>query len=109
MFSPSCRIGNGGLSLRKKSAMLTVAEQANPQSSVFYFEDMYFCINMHLANRCEQGLFDLPDFAQAREFSVEGVFHPDPIGMHKSWHYLTTPQLKFLLDGISYIVSENGI
>jgi len=105
-ISPDCRVGNGGLSLRKRSAMLRVADNANTHHSLFAPEDMYFCVNMNLANSLQPGSFRLPEFETAQRFSVETVFHPNPLGLHKAWRFLPTEQLTDLLDGISY--SDSG-
>lgn len=101
-ISPACRVGNGGLSVRRRSAMLSVAEQANPDHLLFAPEDMYFSVNMHLANCAVKGAFNLPSFEVARKFAVETVYHPDPVGLHKTWKYVQTRQLMTLLNSIVY-------
>ncbi len=99
-LSPSCRVGNGGLSFRKRSAMLRIAENANPDHRLILPEDAYFVLNMHMCNRVEHGAFHLPDPDVASGFAVESVFHPDPLGLHKPWRYLAPEQVRGLLDGL---------
>ena len=68
-------VGNGGLSLRRKSKMLEIIETVNYLGEA---EDIYFCNNM---------LVELyrPTMEEAKHFSVEEVFHPTSFGCHKPW------------------------
>lgn len=73
-------VGNGGFSLRKKSKMLeiirTVPYLGQP-------EDVYFC------KQTSVKLYR-PSIEEAKEFSVEKLFHPSPFGTHQTWifkHY----------------------
>lgn len=99
-LSPSCQVGNGGLSFRKRSAMLRIAENANPSHRLILPEDAYFVLHMHMCNRLEPGAFRLPDPGVASSFAVESVFHPDPLGLHKTWRYLPLDQVRSLLGGL---------
>lgn len=101
-ISPSCRVGNGGLSLRRRSAMLSIAERANPDWRVILSEDVFFCVNMHLRNIQHPGTYSLPDVQTASSFAVESVFHPSPFGIHKIWKYLPPEQVEELLMRIEY-------
>jgi len=100
--SPNCRVGNGGLSMRSKSAMIKIASVANTDPALFVPEDVFFCVNMSLCNLQTPGSFALADFTQANRFAVEAVFHPDPLGLHKIWKYLSTGQVNHLLSTIEY-------
>ncbi|MDH3376587.1 MAG: hypothetical protein OEQ39_06410 [Gammaproteobacteria bacterium] len=100
--SPACRVGNGGLSLRRRSAMLRIAAVANPHHSLFEPEDIFFCVNMSLCNAKEPGTFKLGTYEQAKRFAVEGVYDPNPLGLHKLWKYLPTEQVRQLLSTIEY-------
>jgi len=68
-------VGNGGLSLRKKSKMLEIMDTVTYCGEP---EDMYFCNNL---------LVDLyrPSMEEAKRFSVEEVFHPESFGCHQPW------------------------
>ncbi|GMR05682.1 MAG: hypothetical protein BMS9Abin25_0257 [Gammaproteobacteria bacterium] len=105
-ISPNCRVGNGGLSLRSRSAMLRIAEASIdnpiPNPSVIFTEDLYFCINMQLCNQQRPGSFKIPDVETAAQFSVESIYSPSPIGLHKTWSYLTPQKLELLLGLIDY-------
>ena len=72
-------VGNGGLSLRRKSKMLEIALKAKYPAP--YGEDMFFSFAM--------GVVDVykPSFEEAREFSIETVYSPRAFGVHKSWNY----------------------
>ena len=102
-LSPNCRVGNGGLSLRRKSAMLEIAGAANPDAGLFLAEDMFFCVNMTLCNLQQPNTFRLPTLEQASEFAVEGVFNPRPLGLHKVWKYLRPDQVVQLVSQIDYV------
>lgn len=105
-ISPNCRVGNGGLSLRSRSAMLRIAESSPghpiPNPSVIYTEDLYFCINMQLCNQQQPGSFKIPDVETAANFSVESIYSRSPKGLHKTWKYLSSHQLELLLGQINY-------
>lgn len=105
-ISPNCRVGNGGLSLRSRSAMLQIADSSTddpiPNPSVIYTEDLYFCINMQLCNQQQPGSFKIPDVETAANFSVESIYSPSPKGLHKCWEYLSSDQLESLLGLIRY-------
>lgn len=79
-FSPGegyLQIGNGGLSLRKKSAMLKIINQQpyEPPNN----EDGYFAKNL------VQLRMNTPSVQTASEFSVETIFYHDPVGIHKGF------------------------
>lgn len=101
-ISPSCKVGNGGLSFRKRSAMLRIAENANPDNDLILTEDVFFVANMHMCNRVFPGTFRLPDLETAKTFSVEAVFSPDPFGLHKTWRYLRPKRVRKLISTIRY-------
>jgi hypothetical protein len=69
-------VGNGGLSLRKKSKMLEVIHQYGLKNC---HEDVYF------ANY--PGLYK-PDFETAKQFAIETVFHESSFGVHNCWGHL---------------------
>ena len=69
------RVGNGGLSLRKKSKMLEIMEK---EGSNHYPEDVYFSCPQNVAIR-------KPSFTEALLFSVEEVFNGISFGCHKPW------------------------
>jgi hypothetical protein len=80
-------IGNGGLSLRRKSYMLSIIknyDKKNKQNEDSIIGMM--CKNMNLP---------MPTYEEASCFSVETVMNDDPIGIHKP-HFNET-QMKHLL------------
>ena len=76
---PDGNVGNGGLSLRKRSKMLEIAEKA-PYSPP-YGEDLFFSFAM--------GIVDVykPSFEKAKEFSIETIYNPISFGIHKAWRW----------------------
>jgi hypothetical protein len=79
-------VGNGGLSLRKKSKMVELLKYKekgieNGVCGKYVAEDQFFC-----------GFFVpevkvyKPTFIKAKEFSVEAVYSEKPFGVHKPWH-----------------------
>ena len=70
-------VGNGGLSLRKKSKMLEIMEKTGINN---YPEDLYFSC-------CEYVPINKPSFNDALSFSVEEVskYNNISFGCHKPW------------------------
>lgn len=79
-------VGNGGLSLRKKSKMLSVIAAVVPFN---VNEDVYFS---------RQSVVSLkkPSFEAAKRFAVETVFYPSPFGIHAPWKHVTPHQMEEL-------------
>lgn len=69
-------VGNGGLSIRRKSKMLEIIDKC-PYSN--QNEDLYFAL------ACPEIYRYKPDHKTARNFSVEQVYHEDSFGIHKPW------------------------
>lgn len=85
-------VGNGGLSLRKKSKMLEIMEKENDRHLP---EDVYFSATSTVS------LFK-PSFKKARRFSVEHVPARMTFGCHQPWYQrevLTKffPEVKMLI------------
>ena len=72
-------VGNGGLSLRKKSKMLEIIRS---KGYVRVYEDDYFSKNIDSAIQ-----YNVPSFEVAKDFSVETVYSESPFGVHKCWNY----------------------
>lgn len=75
-------VGNGGLSLRKKSKMLEIISKCPKDEGN---EDIYF------ANPCIDS--NKPSIEEAKKFSVEKLFNKDSFGVHKPWAYLDAKDL----------------
>jgi hypothetical protein len=87
-------IGNGGLSLRRKSYMLSIIENYNKNN----FEANNMCKmpeDIIIGMMCKKMNLPMPTFQQASCFSVETVMNNDPIGIHKP--SFTENQIKHLL------------
>lgn len=81
-------VGNGGLSLRKKSKMLEIIQRKPYTNNQ---EDEYFSTKMPSSIP-----YHLPSFEQAKRFSVETVFYDAPFGIHNCWKYLSSTELQEL-------------
>jgi hypothetical protein len=79
---PNELVGNGGLSLRKKSKMLEIMEKEGKNDQP---EDVYFSCPENVS-------INKPCFDEALLFSIEEVFNRVSFGCHKPWyrHYGNT-------------------
>jgi hypothetical protein len=87
--------GNGGLSLRRKSAMLGVLKEKNV-NGIDEQEDIFFCRALF------NGGYNLASRKTAMQFSVEEIYYPDPVGTHMPRQLLNSEQIDALLLGIRY-------
>lgn len=70
-------VGNGGLSLRRKTKMLEILEKCpilKPEP-----EDTYFALP------CEAVKINKPPSLLAKEFSMESIYSENSFGLHKTW------------------------
>lgn len=75
-----CQVGNGGLSLRRRSKMLEIAIT---QPYIYgYPEDMYF------SEAAEKMRMNIPSWTKAKEFSIETQYSPKSFGIHKAWIFM---------------------
>ena len=87
--------GNGGFSLRRRSAMLEILGKDRGDISRIP-EDIYFCTRM------AEGGFNVAPKEVALEFSVEELFHPDPLGTHIPRQLCNSRQINRILLGVRY-------
>ena len=80
-------VGNGGLSLRKKSKMLEIIKNRNHEEDKG--EDTFFSYYKNINKPCTN---------KAQEFSIETTFYEEPFGLHRVWSYLTKEQLNYLIN-----------
>jgi len=85
-------VGNGGLSLRRKSKMLSIIDSFPYNKEP---EDLFFA--------CRDPTVYTPSIEKAKEFSVEHLYHPASFGSHQAWIFhpklmATYPELKILMD-----------
>jgi hypothetical protein len=79
-------VGNGGLSLRRKSKMLEILNNNKMKNKN---EDIYFAYYHNIKK---------PNVKKAQEFSIETTYYDKPFGIHKIWSYLSENELKKLID-----------
>lgn len=72
-------VGNGGLSLRKKSKMLELIK--NIDIHIIKNEDMFFSRNQ------EDIFVKKPEYEMAKKFSIETVFSDTTFGCHSPWKW----------------------
>jgi hypothetical protein len=72
-------VGNGGLSLRRKSRMLEIVDKCSDKS---HNEDGFF------SGGCDGVRPNLPSYEQAKRFSIESVYNDKSFGVHKAWMHL---------------------
>jgi len=108
-------IGNGGLSLRRKSKMLYLIDVCKDhclKNRDLYpeleFEDRFFsytCNGFYL----KDFRINKPITTNAMNFSVESIYYENPFGVHKPWKQLTEEQFNDLskafegLDELRYL------
>lgn len=69
-------VGNGGFSLRNVKRMIEICEE-HPKTNRKLGEDV------HITNCLRDD--EIPEYNLAKSFSVEWVYHEDPVGLHKVW------------------------
>lgn len=73
-------IGNGGLSLRRKSKMLEIIRNCEYKGNIN--EDVYF------AKACPEIYRNMPNWEDASKFSIETLYEDKSFGVHKPWQHL---------------------
>jgi hypothetical protein len=82
----SKQVGNGGLSLRKKTKMLEIINKQRWNGS--HWEDTFFSTYTDIHKpTCEHATF----------FSVETIFNETSFGIHNCWTHLTTDETEILV------------
>ena len=79
------KVGNGGLSLRRKSKMLEIINNCKYDNKP---EDMYFSLS------CPYIYRNKPSFDDAKHFSVETVYDDISFGVHKPWIHFKDEEMK---------------
>ena len=73
-------VGNGGLSLRRKSKMIEIIDKCPYEEN--QQEDLYFSKN------CDKITQNVPTGDDAKHFSVEAIYDESSFGVHKPWRYI---------------------
>ena len=87
-------VGNGGLSLRRKSVMLQILASHRYKPGIP--EDVFFSRWLYRDG------YHLPPVEKAARFSTETIFEPHSLGLHKAWRYHTEGPFLQLLESIRY-------
>jgi hypothetical protein len=81
-WSANNKVGNGGLSLRKKSKMLEILDKCNDRISL-HNEDIFF------SQSCLDKVdMNLPSVEEAKKFSIETIYSDQSFGIHSPWKYI---------------------
>jgi hypothetical protein len=93
------KVGNGGLSLRRKKAMIEYLSKVpyNGHSA----EDMFF------STKKAHEIIMRPSMQGAMEFSVETTWHPSPAGYHSPWRYQPTEKMEEIYTRILNVAQKN--
>lgn len=94
------KIGNGGLSIRKKSKMLELLDKCDIQTGTP--EDVFFG-----GLFCDKVDLHKPSYEKSKEFSVEQVYYKNPIGVHKPWNFAHNRLLKNMYPELDILESLN--
>ena len=89
--------GNGGFSWRCPRLMETICREHIRAAGEP--EDLFF--SRHLGAHSSA----IADQATASRFAVETIFHPDPLGCHNGWAYLSDAEVSHLLHRHLYTVA----
>jgi hypothetical protein len=81
-------VGNGGLSLRRKSKMLEIIEKCKIRDDKSgYREDLHY-EDLFFAFPCDGVTeFHKPTLEEAKRFGVEKIYHDKTFGVHKAYVY----------------------
>ena len=85
-------VGNGGLSLRKKSKMLQILEK-NKETKLFKNMNEDICFSFQKSVEVKK-----PDFEKAKRFSVETIFSGKTFGIHCPWRWLSNEHMIYLIN-----------
>ena len=92
-------VGNGGLSLRRKSKMLEIIDQNSKQNTIEIHGKIFNTSEIHediFFSYCKDVYVYKPDFETAQHFSVETVFNDKSFGIHKPWHFIELDEWEYL-------------
>ena len=78
-------VGNGGLSLRRKSKMLEIIGSCKYKNEP---EDVYF------SKGCNNIIINKPDVKDAKNFSIEMIYNDVSFGVHKPWLFINKKKLE---------------
>jgi len=92
-------VGNGGLSLRKKSKMLELIH--NIDIHIDENEDLFFSTNQEGVRK--------PDYEIAKQFSIETVFSDITFGCHAPWKWIDTQLLYSVYPEVKQLVELQGV
>jgi hypothetical protein len=85
--------GNGGFSLRRKSAMLQVIDQCHSTESQ---EDMWYSACLMQMAAAGSKSVKIPSKEEGKLFSVETIYYDKPFAIHAAWKWLSWDETKRL-------------
>jgi hypothetical protein len=88
----SNNVGNGGLSLRRKSKMLEIIKKKYNFNNCKYLPEDYF-----FTRKYNNIKLYVPTIENAKFFSVETIFNSESFGVHKPWVHLSKEDYESLI------------
>jgi len=88
-YGDNTGVGNGGLSLRKKSKMLEILNKCKIKDD----KDRYLMEDRVFSYGCDDIDIHLPSIKEANNFSIESTMSNKSFGIHKAYHYLDDKQI----------------
>lgn len=112
-------VGNGGLSLRKKSKMLEIIDKVPymripflKSSHLIDYEDLYFSLSLHyniLASLLTDITINKPSIKEAELFASEYYLNPKSFGIHAVWKNNSMKKVKSMYPNIQKLISLQGV
>lgn len=103
-FNLNRYVGNGGLSLRRKSKMLEIINKFSDQINGFN-EDVVFSIKFY-----DDIDIKIPSVEEAKNFGIEQIYNDKSFGLHKPWIYHDSDTLQKINDfcpGLNTLIELN--
>ena len=89
---PDYWVGNSGLSIMRKSVFLKVCQERKQEAKKILQDDIFW--HFFIKN--------IASVEDAKQFSVETTYYPDPFGLHKPYLYLDDVELRPLLQELTF-------
>lgn len=104
-WSDGGKVGNGGLSLRRKSKMLEILEKCPNRNDVQNtYEDNYFSF------ACDEIRdYNIPTVEDAKNFAIEKMMNTQSFGLHKAYAYNDVDTIKQWCPEVSKLQQLQGV
>ena len=88
-------VGNGGLSLRKKSKMLEILKIKKENNKIFDTNGKYINedVTFSLSHDTDNIHIYKPTVEKAKEFAIESIYNNKSFGIHKAYNYMNISEI----------------